>query len=157
MKKQQTTTTETPDQQESLASFSVRLTRELLTELQRLAAQHERSMNGEIVWALRAYVTNTRKAATTVNVTRTAQNFDLFDDWVASNPLVAYVTPEPASEWVCLDCTASGTVGLALTPVRLDETNLAGMIRYNIRYQEDVCSICGQDAFVDRRPPEDED
>ena len=52
---QQSTTEETPEQasHESLASFSIRLPRELLGEMQRVASQHERSMNGEIVWALR--------------------------------------------------------------------------------------------------------
>jgi hypothetical protein len=159
-REQQSITEETPEQasHERLASFSIRLPRELLGEMQRLASQHERSMNGEIVWALRAYVNNTRrKAATPVTATRTAQNFRLFDAWVESNPVVAYDTPEPDSKWVCLDCAASGTVGETLHPVRLDETDLAAMIRYTIRYQEDLCGICGQDAFVDRRPPADDD
>jgi hypothetical protein len=159
-KEHQSTTEETLEQasRESLASFSIPLPRELIGEMQRVASQHERSMNGEIVWALRAYVNNTRrKAATPVNATRTAQNFHLFDEWVESNPVVAYDTPEPDSKWVCLDCVASGTVGETLHPVRLDVTDLAAMIRYNIRYQEDLCGICGQDAFVDRRPPADDD
>ena len=93
-----------------------------------------------------------------MNATRTAQNFHLFDEWVESNPVVAYDTPEPDST-----VEYASTVphlardGETLHPVRLDETDLAAMIRYNIRYQEDLCGICGQDAFVDRRPPADDD
>ena len=70
-KEPQSTTEEMPEQasRERFASFSIRLPRELLGEMQRVASQHERSMNGEIVWALRAYVNNTRrKAATPVNL-----------------------------------------------------------------------------------------
>ena len=43
-------------------NINTRYPPDLLEELRKLAQEHERSLNGEIVWALRQYVEQQKKA-----------------------------------------------------------------------------------------------
>ena len=42
--------------QDGDTSINTRYPQDVLEEMRKLAAQHERSLNGEIVWALREYI-----------------------------------------------------------------------------------------------------
>lgn len=53
----QTTTPEGRSQDRPKAAILLRLPPELAEQLRRLARAHDRSLNGELVWALRLYVT----------------------------------------------------------------------------------------------------
>jgi hypothetical protein len=45
--------------------ISIRFPLEVLAAVKELAQQHERSFNGEVIWALREYVARQRKSAKT--------------------------------------------------------------------------------------------
>lgn len=64
----------TKDTSEIEQKLTVRLSKKTLEQLRRLAVDHQRSLNGEIVWALQFYIVHERNQANDQVETSTACN-----------------------------------------------------------------------------------